>query len=182
MRYSFCPVCGGRLKNRVPGDRSPSVLLCSSCGYQFFQNSKPCVAAVIVRRGRGGPEVLLARRGIQPHLGMWDFPGGFLANGEEPEEGLQRELEEELGVRAENLRLVSIQGSEYPRDDIAEEARHTLTLYYLCTIAPEAALAPADDITDARWFPLDGLPERLAFEANRRALRDAGKAIETLPL
>jgi ADP-ribose pyrophosphatase YjhB (NUDIX family) len=170
------------LKDRAPGDRSPNVLVCSSCGYLFFQNSKPCVGAIILRRGRGGPEILLARRGIPPHLGMWDIPGGFLANGETPEDGLQRELEEELGVRAEGLRLVSIQGSEYPRDDIAEEARHTLTLYYLCAIPPEATLTPADDVTEAQWFPLHGLPAGLAFEANRRALRDAIKVVEAAPL
>ncbi len=182
MHYSFCPVCGGRLKDRAPGDRSPSVLVCSSCGYLFFQNSKPCVAAIIVRRGRGGREVLLARRGIPPHIGMWDTPGGFLTNGEAPEAGLQRELQEELGVSPVNPRLVSIQGAEYPREDIAEEARHTLTLYYLCTVPADAAITPTDDVTDARWFPLERLPAELAFEANRRALADAMKAVETLPL
>jgi 8-oxo-dGTP diphosphatase len=178
MRYSFCPVCGGPLKDREPGDLSPSVLACSACGYLFFQNSKPCAAALIVRGSGAGIEILLTRRGIQPHLGMWDTPGGFLMNGEEPEHGLQRELEEELGVRALRLRLVSIQAAEYPREDIAEEARHTLTLYYLCTIPEGARLVPADDVTDARWYPLDDLPSALAFSANRRAFAEARPLVD----
>jgi 8-oxo-dGTP diphosphatase len=179
MRYAFCPVCGGRLADRDPGDLSPNVLVCSACGYLFFQNSKPCTGAVIVRRSGAGIEVLLSRRGIPPHLGMWDTPGGFLMNGEEPEHGLQRELGEELGVRALRTLLVSIQNEEYLREDIAEEARHTLSLYYLCEIPAEARIVPADDVTDARWFPIDGLPADVAFASNRRALTDALPHIES---
>jgi ADP-ribose pyrophosphatase YjhB (NUDIX family) len=173
MRYSFCPVCGGRLKDREPGDRSPTVLVCSACGYLFYQNTKPCTAAIIVRGAGQGAEILLTRRGIQPHKGMWDLPGGFMGNGEDPVAGLQRELAEELGVQGRDFRLVSVQQSEYPRDDIAEEARHTITLYYLCSIPDEADLTPADDVSEARWFPLGSLPPEIGFPANRRAIQDA---------
>lgn len=54
-------------------------------------------AAVVERDGK----VLVARR--RPELvagGLWEFPGGKLEDGESPERGLTRELEEELGVVA----------------------------------------------------------------------------------
>jgi 8-oxo-dGTP diphosphatase len=54
-------------------------------------------AAVVERAGK----VLVARR--RPELvagGLWEFPGGKLEDGESPESGLARELEEELGVIA----------------------------------------------------------------------------------
>jgi 8-oxo-dGTP diphosphatase len=54
-------------------------------------------AAVVERDGK----VLVARR--RPELiagGLWEFPGGKLEAGESPEQGLARELEEELGVAA----------------------------------------------------------------------------------
>lgn len=54
-------------------------------------------AAVVERDGK----VLVARR--RPELvagGLWEFPGGKLEDGESPERGLARELEEELGVIA----------------------------------------------------------------------------------
>lgn len=54
-------------------------------------------AAVIEMDGK----VLCARRkaGLVAE-GLWEFPGGKLEQGEAPEEGLRRELEEELGVEA----------------------------------------------------------------------------------
>lgn len=56
------------------------------------------VAAVIERDGR----LLLARRLAGTHLaGLWEFPGGKCEPGEPHEACLARELEEELGVRAE---------------------------------------------------------------------------------
>jgi len=60
------------------------------------QNIRQVVAAVIEKDGK----VLVARR--KPGLmagGMWEFPGGKLEDGETAEKCLERELEEELGVR-----------------------------------------------------------------------------------
>lgn len=53
-------------------------------------------AAIIERRGK----VLIARRktgGAQ--AGKWEFPGGTVEPGETPEQGLARELAEELGIQ-----------------------------------------------------------------------------------
>jgi 8-oxo-dGTP diphosphatase len=168
MRYSHCPVCG-----RVIASRARDVLICGACGFHFYLNSKPCVGAVIVKKISGQDHILLTRRAIEPWKGWWDLPGGFLGNGESPEDGVKRELEEELGVEAFNLRLLSVQMGEYPRDDLAEEARFTLTVYFICDVPADAVLTPADDVSEARWFPLAGLPEEVAFEANRRAIQEA---------
>ncbi|MCX6571595.1 MAG: NUDIX domain-containing protein [Candidatus Aminicenantes bacterium] len=55
------------------------------------------VAAVIEKDGK----VLVALRKPGLTAGrLWEFPGGKLEAGETPKRGLERELEEELGVRA----------------------------------------------------------------------------------
>jgi ADP-ribose pyrophosphatase YjhB (NUDIX family) len=169
--YKFCPVCGAPRGGASGAPREPNLLLCAACGFQFWQNSKPAVGAIVARKIDGRLHVLLARRGIDPYRGMWDLPGGFLENGEHPEHGLARELLEELGVPISRPQLLTVDIDEYPRDDVAEEARFVLSLYYRCEIPEDATLAPADDVTEAAWFPLDQLPDAIAFPSNLGALR-----------
>ncbi len=172
MRYAYCPVCGGRLD--PPPESSAlgpeDLRLCSRCGHEFWLNSKPCVSALIVRAEGPRQYILLARRGIEPYRGCWDIPGGYLRNGEPPEEGLARELAEELSAPLLEPRLAAIEIDEYLRDDVPREARFTFNVFYLCTLPADIALRPGDDVTEARWFPLPEVPTELAFASNRRAL------------
>ena len=55
------------------------------------------VAAGVLRNGAG--EVLLAERlEAGPFHGLWEFPGGQIADGESAAHALHRELQEELGI------------------------------------------------------------------------------------
>ena len=53
-------------------------------------------AAIIEKHG----QVLIVRKGAgKRHAGRWEFPGGKVESGERPEECLEREILEELGIR-----------------------------------------------------------------------------------
>ncbi len=75
------------------------------------------VAAILVRQGK-----ILAcqRRRDQTHPGKWEFPGGKVELGERPEDALERELSEELGIEAVIGPRVAAYEYAYPgRDPIS---------------------------------------------------------------
>lgn len=73
------------------------------------------VAGLIVREGK----LLIARRPEGKHMaGKWEFPGGKIERGETPEEALERELFEELGVRTETGRIYHVIAHSYPEKDV----------------------------------------------------------------
>lgn len=61
-------------------------------------------AAVIVNKER---EVLLLDHVLRPFSG-WGLPGGFLQQGEQPEEGIRREIREEIGIELDELAIYRI--------------------------------------------------------------------------
>jgi ADP-ribose pyrophosphatase YjhB (NUDIX family) len=109
--------------------------------------------------------VLLGRRGIEPYRGEWNTVGGFLRYGEDPFEGLQREVEEELGVACEVGEFITMQADTYGTGGPA-----LMNSYFTVRLASDS-VRPQDDVVEVRWFSLDSLPENIAFESDRRALR-----------
>ena len=167
MFYRFCLVCGGRLELRhdPDGHERPT---CGNCGFVLYRNPKPSGNAVVVQDGR----LLLVQRAIEPHLGWWDIPGGFLEGREHPKEGARREVREETGLEVEILGLVGIFMGSYP---YGPEEDSTLNLYY--EARPTGGMLRAgSDASALAWFRPDELPEQIAFRCCRDAL-EAWKAL-----
>lgn len=71
------------------------------------------VAVAVVTDGDG--RVLLSRRPGHVHQGgLWEFPGGKIKAGESVYEALQRELQEELGIRVVSARPLITVRHDYP--------------------------------------------------------------------
>ena len=60
-------------------------------------------AAALITNDAG--EVLLLDHHIRPASG-WGLPGGFLEHGEQPDEGIRREIREETGLELHHLKLL----------------------------------------------------------------------------
>jgi 8-oxo-dGTP diphosphatase len=152
---AHCPHCGN------PVDLvAPSVGRCGGCEREVYANSRPAAGVFLVR----GAQVLLVRRGAEPRVGAWDIPGGFLLEGERPEDGAAREIKEELSYELDPnlLRLALVSVNPWPGGavlDVLYEAE-----------APAGEPVIGDDAAEARWFPIDALPEDIAFESSRTAL------------
>ncbi len=155
--YPYCPWCAAPLPEEDPFRQE-----CASCGFVLYHNSSPCVGAI--PRDEYG-RVLLARRAIDPYRGDWNTVGGFLRYGEDPIEGLKREVREELGVDCEVRDFILMGADTYGPDGPA-----LLNAYFSVRLL-SGRLRARDDIDACRWFAPDGLPDNIAFESDRQALR-----------
>lgn len=167
MKYQYCPKCGGGLKEISLNEEKYQRLICQKCGFIFYQNSKPTSSALIL----DGEKVLLGKRKINPAKGDWDIPGGFLELGEHPEDGLRREIMEELGVE---IKIKSLLG--FFMDVYGDGGDATLNICYVVEIKSGQPKA-ADDVEELRWFDINKLPENLAFQNGRDMLKALKKEI-----
>lgn len=159
--WRHCPRCAAAVS--PAGGR----VACSECGFEHWAHSAPAVSALVAdERGR----VLLARRAHEPDAGLWDAPGGFLEEGEDPLDGLRRELREETGLEVEPGRFVGTFVDTY---GVGPGAPPVLNLVWEVEVVGGEA-APADDVAELRWFPRDALPpeEEVAFRWLAPSLRD----------
>lgn len=154
----FCPACGEAVEGRVLEDDHRPRLVCPN-GHVTWRNPRVVVATVPVRDGR----VFLARRAIDPRLGRWTCPGGFLELGEAAQEGARRETEEETELRVEIGRLVGV----YSRPHAG-----VVTIVYEASVVGGRPL-PAAETSEVRGFGPDEIPwDELAFTTVESALRD----------
>jgi ADP-ribose pyrophosphatase YjhB (NUDIX family) len=83
--------------------------------------------------------------------------GGFLEPGETPEQGLSRELREEIGLECSIGRYLGGFVDTY-----GDGGDATLNLAYECQIGAGEPRA-ADDVAELRWFAPDALPPDSEF-------------------
>lgn len=144
------------------GEKRPA---CPSCGWVHYEDPK-VAAGVLILRGR---EVLLVRRTLDPFLGQWSIPAGFVNAFEDPAAAALRECKEETGLTAELDGLFDlIAGREHIRGS-------DIFLVYRAHIH-SGVLQAADDADQVGWFSLDELPQ-LAFESTRRIMAKARATI-----
>jgi 8-oxo-dGTP diphosphatase len=155
----YCPHCAHPVEEREAYGRVRHV--CPACGYVHFRSPKLGVSIMVEQRGR----ILLVQRAIEPGLGKWSLPSGFMEWDEAPEVAAMRECAEETGLVVDDLELVTV-------DHYADDFRGPgLNLTYRARVAG-GALQPADDAAAVRFFAPDGLPalEEVAFHSHRRLL------------
>ena len=87
----FCSHCGQTLTLLVPEGDHRERHVCTSCGTVHYQNPKIVAGCVPEYQGR----ILLCRRAIEPRLGYWTIPAGFMENGETTQDAARRESIEE---------------------------------------------------------------------------------------
>jgi ADP-ribose/FAD diphosphatase len=155
MRY--CSQCGQANAQRVPAGEDRERSVCTVCGTVHYQNPKMVVGCLVEHHGR----ILLCKRAIEPRLGYWTIPAGFLEIGESAMAGAMRETHEEAGARVRIL-------APYAHFDVPQIGQ--AYLIYRAALLHED-FAPGPESLEAKLVAPDEIPwGELAFPVVRFAL------------
>ena len=104
---NYCSNCGSVVSQAIPQGDNRHRFVCGDCEEIHYHNPNIVVGCI----PSWERQVLLCRRAIEPRVGYWTMPAGYLEIGESTEEGAARESAEEAGIDVqigELLTLVSI--------------------------------------------------------------------------
>lgn len=157
---TYCSRCGAELRfGEVPGEERHR-LACPACGFVAYVNPR-LVVTTLPLTDTG--ELVLIRRGIEPGLGSWAQPGGFLEVDETVTEAARRETLEETGLIVEPGEIVGL----YTRLEAA-----------VVVLAFEARVmggqpTPSPESLEVRLFAPDAIPwDGIAFKTTYWAIAD----------
>jgi ADP-ribose pyrophosphatase YjhB (NUDIX family) len=158
---NHCRVCGTSVQHRVPDDGDTRVrAVCPACHTIHYENPLNVVGTVPVW-GDTGEQVLLCKRNIEPRLGKWTLPAGFMELGETTAEGAARETDEEAGAQIE-------MGPLYTLLNVARVGQ--VHMYYRARLLSDQ-FNPGHETQEARLFTEDQVPwDEIAFRTVRETL------------
>jgi ADP-ribose pyrophosphatase YjhB (NUDIX family) len=168
---NYCSHCGGRLVSRIPDDDDHLRRVCPACSRVHYQNPTLVVGCIplwqdrALEEGRPRQEsrILLCKRAIEPRLGYWTLPAGYLEYGETVAQGAARETLEETGANVVDL-------APYRMYDIV----HVHQVYLLFRARLKAPnFHPTKESSAVELFSESQIPwDEIAFPVIRKTLED----------
>ena len=150
----YCPRCAAPLEVLdVQGRDRPA---CPRCGRVVYHDPKVTAVAVVERDG----QVLLVKRGLEPGIGLWSLPGGYVDRGEVVEAAAAREVLEETGLDVDVTGLVGV---------FSQEDQPVILVTYDSLIRGGSTRA-GPEVLDVGFFSPEELPP-LAFPRDREVLK-----------
>ena len=158
-RHGFCAVCGSpTLPVKAGWARK-----CGGCGAEHFPRVDPVVIMLAEHDGR----VLIGRQPRFP-AGRYSALAGFVEPGETFEGAVIRELFEEAGVRARDVRYVMDQPWPFPS---------SLMIACMAQVDDDRLTLDTTEIEDAMWVSADEVRAALAGHADARFIAPPRMAV-----
>lgn len=164
----FCSQCGALLISRIPEGEDREREVCPVCNFIHYRNPIPVVGCVPEYEGR----ILLCRRAIDPRLGYWTVPAGFMELDETLEEAAVRETREEACAEVRLGELFSI----------VDVPRAGQVHFFFRAELVNGEFRPGAESLETRLFepgeiPFDGIAFRSGVIALRRYLAGPGAGL-----
>ncbi len=143
--HRHCGACGAPTTPHA-ADRAVE---CADCRIVYYPRISPVMMALVYRKNGGAGELLLTRK---PNYapGRYTVVAGFVEAGESLEQCLAREVKEEVGVDIRHPRYYGSQPWPFP---------NSLVMAFSAEWAGGEVRPDPGELEDARWFPVDALPE-----------------------
>jgi len=160
--FQYCPKCG----QKSLSSPSEKLIECSTCDFHFYRN--PAVATAVILSDLSG-QVLLTRRAKEPAKGKLGMPGGFVDFCETAEDGLRREVKEEICLELEHIEFLTSYPNQYPYEGIVYP---TVDFFFTARVRSfERARALSEVENLVIRDPKQVASEELAFDSMRHAMR-----------
>jgi ADP-ribose pyrophosphatase YjhB (NUDIX family) len=91
-------------RREIPAGDTHERDVCATCGFINYVNPKIVTGSIV----RHGGRILLCRRAIEPRVGYWTLPAGFMEVGETTEQAAMREAREEANAAIVIDRLLAV--------------------------------------------------------------------------
>ena len=155
----FCNVCGGSINRLIPKGDNRERYVCSdeACGEIHYQNPRIITGCLPIYK----EQILLCRRAIEPRLGLWTLPAGFLENQETTQQGAERESLEEANANLDIKELYTI-----------FDIPHINQVYFFYRAELlDTHFSPGIESLDVKLFKIEDIPwDELAFPAIKKTL------------
>ncbi|MEX1033168.1 MAG: NUDIX hydrolase [Cellvibrionaceae bacterium] len=153
----FCSSCGAPVEQRIPEGDDRERHVCASCDTIHYVNPRIITGCLPVYEDK----VLLCKRAIQPRLGLWTLPAGFMENGETTLQGALRESWEEARANIEVHDLYTLFNLPYINQ---------VYLFYRGRLT-DLDFAPGIESLEVELFTEDTIPwDELAFPVIKKTL------------
>lgn len=154
----FCSHCGDHIQLKVPEGDSRPRYVCDGCNSIHYQNPNIVAGTLPFYQDK----VLLCKRAIEPRVGMWTLPAGFMENGESVDDAARRETWEEACAATDKIQLYTVTSILHVDQ---------VQMLYLAELA-EPKFAVGEETLEVALFAEDEIPwDQLAFVTIRNALR-----------
>ena len=159
--FNHCPRCTSKELTFI----NQRFFSCADCDFTYFHNIASAVGGFIEYQGK----ILLTTRANEPSAGLFDLPGGFIELDETLEEGLMREVKEELNLVIHDWQYLC----SYPNTYLFKEIEyHTLDSFFITKLnySPNLLLEQLE-IKAAHWLNLNEINlTKIAFPSIKNAI------------
>lgn len=159
--FKYCPKCGSSHFE----EHNFKSKKCADCGFVYYFNSSAATVAFILNSKN---ELLVCRRAKDPAKGTLDLSGGFIDMYETAEEGVAREVREEIGLEVIKADYLFSYPNTYLYSGFLV---HTMDMFFLCRVKDDAVVEAMDDVADSFWMPFDEIrPEEFGLDSVRKGV------------